>query len=92
MNISRKCLLVISCVASLHITQATPTPGTLLDKIVAYVDSQIILQSELEALYQQYLLEYGEQADGLKCKILDQLITSKAVSYTHLTLPTTSRV
>ncbi len=79
MNISRKCLLVISCVASLHITQATPTPGTLLDKIVAYVDSQIILQSELEALYQQYLLEYGEQADGLKCKILDQLITSKVL-------------
>lgn len=79
MNVSRKYFLVIACTALMHIAQATPVPGVLLDKIVAYVDNQIILQSELEILYQQHLLEYGEGAYDLKCKILDQLITNKVL-------------
>ncbi|MEL7065212.1 MAG: peptidylprolyl isomerase, partial [Bacteroidota bacterium] len=56
---------------------AQPVQGTLVDKIIAHVDNQIILQSELEAAYEQYLLQGGEKVSDLKCRILESLVLNK---------------
>ncbi|MHA7877652.1 MAG: peptidylprolyl isomerase [Bacteroidota bacterium] len=81
MNTQKKYTLVILCVALLRtVALADPTPGTLLDKVIAYVGDEIILQSELEVLSQQYILEADEDAHALRCKMLDQLIISKALA------------
>jgi peptidyl-prolyl cis-trans isomerase SurA len=79
MNIKRRYRLLVLCVALAHVASAEPPQGILLDKVIANVDSHIILQSELETAYQQYLLQGGKEVPGLKCEILEQLIINKAL-------------
>jgi peptidyl-prolyl cis-trans isomerase SurA len=80
MNIKQRYCLVVFCFALVPIASAEPPQGTtLLDKVIANVDSQIILQSELETMYQQYLLQEGKEVPGLKCEILEQLIINRAL-------------
>jgi hypothetical protein len=59
MNIKRKCHLVVLCLALTRIALAESSQGALLDKMIANVDGQIILYSDLETAYQQYLLRGG---------------------------------
>lgn len=56
---------------------ALPSPNILLDRTIATVDGQIILQSELEAIYQQYVWQGEGEVPNLKCKLLEQLILNK---------------
>ena len=77
MNTKRKYSLVVLCMALVRIVLAELPQGILLDKIIANVDNQIILQSDLETIYQQYLLQGGEEVPDLKCQILGQLIATK---------------
>ena len=77
MNIKRRFHLVVLCLALTHIALAESSRGILLDKIIANVDSQIILYSDLETACQQYLLQGGEEVADLKCKMLGQLIINK---------------
>jgi peptidyl-prolyl cis-trans isomerase SurA len=48
-----------------------------VDKIVAVVDDKIILYSDVESQYAQYIQEGEKPAPNLKCEILEQLITQK---------------
>lgn len=77
MNTKQKYYLVVLCFALARIALAAPSQGTLLDKIIANVDNQIILQSELETSYQQYLRQGGKEVPELKCMMLEQLILNK---------------
>jgi peptidyl-prolyl cis-trans isomerase SurA len=77
MNIKRKCHLVVLCLALTRIALAESSQGALLDKMIANVDGQIILYSDLETAYQQYLLQGGKEVADLKCKMLEQLIINK---------------
>jgi peptidyl-prolyl cis-trans isomerase SurA len=77
MNFKQKCYLVVLCLGLARVVWAESPQNTLLDKIIANVDNQIILQSELETSYQQYLLQVGKEVPDLKCKILEQLILNK---------------
>ncbi len=77
MNFKRKCHLVVLCLALTRIALAESSQGTLLDKIIANVDNQIILHSDLETAYQQYLLQGGKEVADLKCRMLEQLIINK---------------
>lgn len=77
MNIKRKCHLMVLCLALTRIVWAEHSQGTLLDKIIANVDNQIILHSDLETAYQQYLLQGDEEVADLKCKMLERLIIDK---------------
>jgi peptidyl-prolyl cis-trans isomerase SurA len=77
MNLNQKWHLVVLCLGLVRMAWAESPPSTLLDKIIAHVDNQIILQSELETSYQQYLLQVGKEIPDLKCKILEQLILNK---------------
>lgn len=61
------------------LAQAQPKRTQTLDKIIAKVDNQIILQSELELGYLQ-AVQQGERVPpgiDLKCKILENLIVNK---------------
>ena len=78
-NIKKRYRLLILCLALARIASAESPQGILLDKVIANVDSHIILQSELETAYQQYLLQGGNEVPGLKCEILEQLIINKAI-------------
>jgi peptidyl-prolyl cis-trans isomerase SurA len=53
--------------------------GVVIDKIVAKVDNYIVLKSELERTYAEYLQrsQYGANVD--KCKILESMIINKVL-------------
>ncbi len=52
-------------------------PKQTLDKVVGLVGDQIILLSEVEAQYSQYLAEEVKVAGDLKCSILEQMLSQK---------------
>ena len=79
MTIKRRYYLAVLCLALTHIVWAELPQGTLLDKIIANIDNQIILQSELEAVCQQYLLQSDQEVPDLKCEMLEQLIINKVL-------------
>ena len=74
----KTCLLIIVlCQTLASAVLAEPSNEALVDKIVANVDNQIVLQSELETAYQQYLAQGGKEEPTLKCKILEHLVLNK---------------
>ena len=77
MTISKNACLV-SAVLALRLTAfaATP-PGTLVEKIVAKVNGQLILQSELAAAHQQYLRQAGQAPPDIKGRLLATLVMNK---------------
>lgn len=57
---------------------AQPTKGKMVDGVIAIVGDKIILKSEVEAEYANYLQQEGNEPDLLaKCRVVDQLLTSK---------------
>ena len=77
MNIKQKCCLAVLCLAFVSAALADPLQETVLDKIIANVDNHVILQSELENAYQQYVSQNKKNSPDLRCKILEQLIINK---------------
>jgi peptidyl-prolyl cis-trans isomerase SurA len=51
--------------------------GFVVDKIVAKVDSYILLNSEVEGAYQNYLANGGRSSDQARCGIFSQLVINK---------------
>src|SRR5690606_15627320 len=49
----------------------------LIDRVVANVGSSIILQSDVDMQYSQYLANGGTPTDDFKCTALQQLIMAK---------------
>jgi peptidyl-prolyl cis-trans isomerase SurA len=79
MNTKCKHYLAILCLLLMHTALVPPSQGTLVDKVIAEVGDQILLQSELETAYQQYLRQGGEEAPDLKCKILEYMLLNKVL-------------
>jgi peptidyl-prolyl cis-trans isomerase SurA len=52
----------------------------LVDRVVATVGSGIILQSDIEMQYAQYLAQGEKPNDNMKCYLLQQLVTQKLLS------------
>lgn len=65
----------------LLVTTVIPTKGQLVDKIVAKVDNQILLKSELDVAYLQYLSqappEQTQNQQELRCMMLESLLINK---------------
>ena len=55
--------------------------GVLIDQISAIVGNKIVLQSEIEMQYEQYLSKGNYANPEIKCYIGDQLILSKLLLY-----------
>ncbi len=54
-----------------------PAEPRVVDQVAAVVGNNIILLSDIEAQYQQYLSQTTLRGNDLKCKILDQLLLNK---------------
>ena len=51
--------------------------GFVADKIIAKVDNYIVLRSELEGAYQNYLANGGSASEEAKCGLFGQLVINK---------------
>jgi peptidyl-prolyl cis-trans isomerase SurA len=58
-------------------TWAQETEGIVVDEIIAKVDNYIVLKSDLERAYQDYLANGGSQSMEARCQYLAVLIRSK---------------
>lgn len=72
----RFCLLILF---SLFLTgvSAQETDGFVVDKIIAKVDNYILIQSELERAYQDYLTNGGSPSPEIRCQYLAMLVRNK---------------
>jgi peptidyl-prolyl cis-trans isomerase SurA len=78
MNTASKILLiVIGAFFVQHRLMAQTQQGKLLDKVIASVDDQPILQSELEAEYQLYQAQGNSGIQPTKCQILENMVINK---------------
>lgn len=59
--------------------QESPSAGTgfVADKIIAKVDNYILLNSEFEGAYQNYLSNGGRASEQARCGIFSQLVVNK---------------
>src|SRR5690606_37611798 len=67
-------LMSIICLKSVY------SQSRLVDRIVATVGSSIILQSDVEMQYAQYLAQGEKPNEEMKCFVLQQLLTQKLLS------------
>ncbi|HNP78865.1 MAG TPA: peptidylprolyl isomerase [Cyclobacteriaceae bacterium] len=60
-----------------QVAVAQEAKGFVADKIIAKIDNYIILKSELEGAYQNYLSNGGTASEETRCGILSQLVMTK---------------
>lgn len=60
--------------------RASAQDPQVIDKVAAVVGSNIILQSEIEMQYAQYLAQGNKASDDFKCYILQQQLTQKLLA------------
>lgn len=58
-------------------TQAQEEPGFVVDKIIAKVDNYIVLKSELDRAFQDYVSNGGNPTAEVRCQFLAMLIRNK---------------
>lgn len=74
-------LIIVTCASVVTgFAQGTPTqdnPGFVVDKIIAKVDNYIVIKSELERAYQDYITNGGTPSAEAKCQYLAMLVRNK---------------
>jgi peptidyl-prolyl cis-trans isomerase SurA len=65
------------CVGLTGRLSAQDTKGFVVDKIISKVDNYIVLKSELEGAYQNYLADGNPPSEEAKCDLLSRLIVNK---------------
>jgi peptidyl-prolyl cis-trans isomerase SurA len=58
-------------------TAPQETKGFVADKIIAKIDNYIILRSELEGAFQNYLANGGQNTEETKCQLFSQMVINK---------------
>jgi len=69
--------LVLSLVLTISFAYAQPHT---IDKIAAVVGSSIVLKSDIELRYGNYLIQGGQPNDAIKCDIVQSFITQKLLA------------
>jgi peptidyl-prolyl cis-trans isomerase SurA len=70
--------LAVGCsLATPLVAQEEKPKGFTVDKIVAKVDNYIVLRSDLEGAYQNYLAEGNPASEDAKCNLLGRLVINK---------------
>ena len=67
-------VLLIACTA---VAQAQDKQPLVVDKIIAKVDNYVVLRSELEGAYQNYLSDGNPPSEQAKCELFGRLIINK---------------
>jgi peptidyl-prolyl cis-trans isomerase SurA len=70
-------IAVLSILLTISIAKAQTKS---LDRIVAVVGGSIILQSDIEIQYAQYLSQGGSPNEGIKCQVLQGLVSQKILA------------
>ena len=76
-------LIVVALCSSLFAFGQSETEGKseeqgfVVDKIIAKVDNYIVIKSELERAYQDYLTNGGSPSQEAKCQYLAMLVRNK---------------
>src|SRR5688572_7191548 len=70
-------LAVVCALATPLVAQEEKPKGFTVDKIVAKVDNYIVLRSDLEGAYQNYLAEGNPASEDAKCNLLGRLVINK---------------
>lgn len=68
---------LIAFIVTLVLAPSIMQAQIIVDKVVSVVDDKIILYSDVESQYSQYIQEGEKPTPNLKCEILEQLITQK---------------
>lgn len=68
-------LLIIFCINSVNAQDVK-----VIDKVAAVVGGNIVLQSDIEMQYAQYLSEGNKPNPSIRCNILEQLLTNKLLT------------
>ncbi|NNE54670.1 MAG: peptidylprolyl isomerase, partial [Flavobacteriales bacterium] len=70
--------LIVSLFGLTIFSVAQPTQeGVVVDKIIAKVDDYIVLKSDLERAYLDYLSKGQPRTSEAKCQILENLVVNK---------------
>jgi peptidyl-prolyl cis-trans isomerase SurA len=79
MNSTRRIKYGLLILFSVILTQikAQETEGFIVDKIIAKVDNYILIKSELERAYQDYLTNGGTPSQEARCQYLAMLVRNK---------------
>ncbi|WP_257669645.1 peptidylprolyl isomerase [Parapedobacter tibetensis] len=72
------CILLV--LAILSASKIVTAQSKVIDKVAAVVGSNIILQSEIEMQYAQYLAQGNKASSDFKCYILQQQLTQKLLA------------
>jgi peptidyl-prolyl cis-trans isomerase SurA len=67
-------VIMFTCIGNLH---AQDDGGFVVDEIIAKVDNYIVMKSDLDKLYQEYLTNGATPTQELRCEILVMLIRNK---------------
>ncbi|MFD1769717.1 peptidylprolyl isomerase [Sphingobacterium suaedae] len=78
--IKKYIFLLSSCIVALCCFQTATAQSKLVDRVAATVGSGIILQSDIEMQYAQYLAGGEKPNENMKCYVLQQLVTQKLLS------------
>ena len=70
-------LLTGMLITGLYTGRAQAQPGTIVEGIEAIVGNKIILKSDVEASYQQFLAQGNYGSTLVRCQVLDQLMLNK---------------
>ena len=76
-RISKYLIISLLLIGGWHAASAQEAKGFVADKIIAKIDNYIILKSELEGAYQNYLSNGGSASEETRCGILSQLVMTK---------------
>ena len=72
----RFCLMIVFSLSMTGVS-AQESDGFVIDKIIAKVDNYILIQSELERAYQDYLTNGGSPSNEIRCQYLAMLVRNK---------------
>jgi len=76
-NLSLKIAAVAACLFIVCPSSAQENQGFVVDKIIAKVDNYIVLKSELDRAYLDYVANGGTAGDQARCQFLALLIRNK---------------
>lgn len=72
-----KKLLLVALIFFTTYASAQETEGFVVDEIIAKVDNYIVMKSDLERAYQDYLINGGSPSEQARCQYLAMLIRNK---------------
>lgn len=79
MRVNKKNFLILLFIFFAQAAFSKEGKSMVIDKIIARVDNQVILKSELEAAHQAYLLQGSKEAPTSECQILEGMLINKVL-------------